>query len=36
VFLPVHDDREHVGVDYELYRGALIYIWDITRRCSVY
>jgi hypothetical protein len=36
VFLPVHDDPEHFGVDYELYRGALIYIWDITRTCSVY
>jgi hypothetical protein len=27
VFFPVHDDREHLGADYELYRGALIYIW---------
>jgi hypothetical protein len=27
VFFPVHDDREHLGVDYELYRDPLIYIW---------
>jgi hypothetical protein len=27
VFLPVDHDREHFGVDYELYRGALIYVW---------
>jgi hypothetical protein len=27
VFLPVHDDPEHLGVDYELYRAPLIYTW---------
>jgi hypothetical protein len=25
VFLPVHDDPEHLGVDYELYRAPLLY-----------
>ncbi len=27
VFFPVHDDPEHLGVDYELYRAPLIYTW---------
>ena len=27
VFLSVHDDPEHLGVDYELYRAPLIYTW---------
>ncbi len=27
VFFPVHDDPEHLGVDYELYRSPLIYAW---------
>ena len=27
VFLSVDHDREHLGADYELYGGALIYIW---------
>ncbi len=27
VFFPVHNDPEHVGVDYKLYSPPLIYIW---------
>ena len=27
VFFPVHDDREHLGVDYKLCRAPLIYTW---------
>ena len=28
VFLSVHDDHEHLGVDYELYRAPLKYTWE--------
>ncbi len=27
VFLSVHDDPEHLGVDYEVYRAPLLYTW---------
>ena len=36
VFLPVDHDPEHLGVDMSCTGCSYIYIWDITRTCSVY